>query len=354
MKIMKTNCLNCKNENPKIGMKTCSRKCADEIKKINSRENRTCLFCKEEFSVRKKDKKKLCNEECRKNWASLPENIAIRIDASKKYLMDNFGVENIFQLENIKQKSKQTKLERYGDENYNNSEKQITTVKNKYGDDYYVKMAKKRKDITFKKHGVEHHLQLKECKDKQKNTVLKKYGVENVSQLKEFKQKRTDTMIERFGFENASQNEEIKQKKKQTSIKNFGVEHHLKDGKMFQKHMKAQFKMLNYKDTDLSYQGTYEKFFLDLMDKENLLDHVSNGDTFEYEYDNKKHAYHVDFKFKDKLIEIKSGWTYNKNGKDLELQKINEAKWKSVRDSGEILIVLIDKSEIKGFIKGLL
>ena len=42
-------CLFCKKENPKTGMKTCSRKCADELKKINSREERECLCCKINF-----------------------------------------------------------------------------------------------------------------------------------------------------------------------------------------------------------------------------------------------------------------------------------------------------------------
>jgi len=54
---MKTNCLICKKENPKHGMKTCCRKCADELKKINSRETRSCLFCGEKFEVRKKDER---------------------------------------------------------------------------------------------------------------------------------------------------------------------------------------------------------------------------------------------------------------------------------------------------------
>ena len=81
---MKKNCLYCGNENPKHGMKTCSRKCADELKKINSREKRSCLFCKCDFEVRKKDIKQLCSEDCRKSWAALPENIDYRINQLKK------------------------------------------------------------------------------------------------------------------------------------------------------------------------------------------------------------------------------------------------------------------------------
>lgn len=350
---MKTNCLNCGIENPKNGMKTCSRKCADEFKKINSREIRSCLFCKNDFEVRKKETRQLCSEECRKNWAIIPENIDARIKSSKEAVKEKFGVDNVFQLDLIKEKSKETKLEKYGDENYNNKEQQVITLKKNNGDDYYVKLSKKRVEVTLKKHGVEHHLQLDEFKDKMKKTNLEKYGVKNVSQLQEFKEKRTETMKERFGVENISQNESVKKQKKATSFKNFGVEHHLKNSEMFIKHFKAQHKIKPYKDSGINYQGSYEKYFLELIEEKGLLSEVSSGDSFIYTFNGVEHTYYVDFKFRSKQIEIKSGWTYNKNGKDLELQNINEAKWKSVRDLGENLIVLIGKSEIKGFIKGL-
>lgn len=350
---MKTNCLYCKKENPKHGMKTCSRKCADEIKKINSREIRSCLFCEKEFEVRKKDKKKLCSDSCNRKWSKLPENIKSRTDASKEAVKEKYGVDNVFQLDSTKEKSKETKLEKYGDENYNNFEKQVKTIKEKYGEYAFKNRSKKSFETIKEKYGVSHPLQLKEFKEKQKKTNLKKYGVENVSQLEEFKEKRKETMIELYGVENISKNEEIKQKKKDTSMRNFGVEHHLKDGEMFQKHFKAQLKMFKYKETELHYQGSYEKLFLELMEDKGLLGEVLNGDTFEYVLENKTHSYHVDFKFKGKQIEIKSGWTYNKNGKDLELQNINDTKWQSVRDSGVEFCALIDKSEIKGFIKAL-
>lgn len=350
---MKTNCLNCGNENPKHGMKTCSRKCADELKKKNSREVRICLFCKDEFEVRKKEAKQICSEECRKSWAALPENIDARINAAKEAVKEKFGVDNVFQLESIKEKSKETKLEKYGDENYNNSQKMYATNIENRGENYINDIIKIREEKFLKEYGVTHHLQLPEFLEKRKQTNLERHGVENVSQKEEFKRKRTETVIDKFGVENVSQNSEIKKKKKATSLKNFGVEHHLKDGVLFQKHFKAQHKIREYKNSGINYQGSYEKYFLELLEERGLLSEVSVGGSFEYEWNGEKHTYHVDFKFRDKQIEIKSGWTYNKNGADLELQSLNETKWKSARDSGANLIVLIDKSEVKGFVKAL-
>jgi hypothetical protein len=346
----KSNCENCGNENPKAGMKTCCRKCVDELKKKKSREIRGCVYCDSKFEVRKKDKKKLCSEECRKEWASLPENIELRLNNSKKAVKDKFGVDNVFQLEEIKKKSKETKKEKYGNENYNNSQKMYqTNIKNR-GKNYVNDIIEMRREKFLKEHGVEHHLQLDEFKDKMKKTNLEKYGVENVSQVEEFKEKRKNTMLELYGVENASQNEDIKQKKKDTSIKNFGVSHHLKDYDMLQKHFKAQFKVKRYKDTELYYQGSYELYFLELMDDKGLLDQVSNGRSYDYDFLGEKHVYHTDFVYNGNDIEIKSGWTYNKNGEDKLLQEINETKWQSVINSGEQILILIDKIKISEFV----
>jgi len=346
----KGNCENCGNENPKRSMKTCCRKCADELKKKKSRETRECVNCSLGFEVRKKDKKKLCSDECRKEWALVPENLELRINNSKQAVRGRFGVDNVFQLENIKQKSKETKKERYGDENYHNSDKKVETLYDRYGEGYFKNLSDSLKEKFLKEHGVEHPLQLDEFKDKMKQTNLDKYGVENVSQVEEFKEKRKETMMELYGVENASQNEDIKQKKKDTSMKNFGVSHHLKDYDMLQKHFKAQLKVKKYKDTKLYYQGSYELHFLELMDDKGLLSQVSNGRSYDYEFMDENHVYHTDFVYDSKDIEIKSGWTYNKNGEDKLLQEINETKWQSVRDVGEEIVVLISKIRISEFV----
>ena len=153
----------------------------------------------------------------------------------------------------------------------------------------------------------------------------------------------------KYGVDNISQSEEIKQKKKDTSMENFGVSHHLKDGDMFLKHQKAQYRVKKYKDTELYYNGSYEKYFLELIEKKGFLNEVQQGQSFEYEHNGVRHVYHTDFEFKGKQIEIKSGWTYNKNGADKQLQELNESKWKVVKN----LVVLIGKSEVLGFIKAL-
>ena len=350
---MKTNCINCGKENPKIGMKTCCRKCVNELKSKKNREKRICLFCKIEFEVRKSNKKKLCSEECRKKWSNIQENIDLRMYKSKKSIREKYGVDNVFLLKEFQDKGKEIRVEKYGDENYNNFNKMLKTKYEKYGEKWGKEWYKKMEQNLIESYGVNHHLQLPEFLEKRKQTNLERYGVESVSQLDETKQKIINTTLERFGVENASQSKEIKQKKKETSLKKFGVSHHLKDYDLFQKHLKSQYKVFEYKNTGINYQGSYEKYFLELLEEKGFLLEVLNGQSFEYVLEEEKYIYHTDFLFRGQNIEIKSMWTYNNNGKNIKLQELNEVKWQSVRDKNEEIVVLIGKEEIKGFVKAL-
>ena len=129
----------------------------------------------------------------------------------------------------IKEKKKETILEKYGTEHYS----QTNEVKNK------------KKETCLKKYGVENPSQLEEFKSKRKETMLEKYGVENAMLLEEFKDKikqcwkdktedqkndiverKKETMLENYGVEHYSQTEEYSNKVKETSLKKYGVEHY--------------------------------------------------------------------------------------------------------------------------------
>ena len=105
-----------------------------------------------------------------------------------------------------------------------------------------------------------------------------------------------------------------------------------------------------YNNTNLTYQGSYEKYFLELMDDKGLLNDISNGKSYNYKFNNKVRAYHSDYLFNNFTIEIKSSWTYDKNGLDLDLRLKNETKWGSVTDSGDLIITLKSKEEIKNYV----
>ena len=83
---------------------------------------------------------------------------------SEQTCLDKFGVKNPYQAEEIKMKSTQTKLERYGNPNYNNREKAAQTCLDKFG---FTSAAK-----------------LQEIKDKTAKTNNEKYGVLSILKLK--------------------------------------------------------------------------------------------------------------------------------------------------------------------------
>lgn len=218
--------------------KTCSRECADKLKKIESREMRNCLECNIEFSVRKKDKRKICSDKCRKIWGAKPENKILRLQLAEEAVIKKHGVKSTLMLNEVKIKIKKSKLDKYGDENYNNYDKSKITNKEKYDVEHGLQSSKIRNkgkitrkekyndenfnnrqkaiDTSIEKFGTSHALKLDEYKEKQKQTNLNKYGVENPMQSELIKETTKKTNLKKYGFENVSQANEIKQKITQT------------------------------------------------------------------------------------------------------------------------------------------
>lgn len=135
---------------------------------------------------------------------------------------------------NVLNKSKLTKLKRYGDENYHNIEQM--------------------KETNLKKYGVEFNLSSDKIRQKIKNTNLQKYGVNSVLKLKEVhskgiekaatkevRYKVKETCLNKYGVENISQCEIIQNKKKETNMKKYGVEWFPKSSKY-----KSLFNNKNY------------------------------------------------------------------------------------------------------------
>jgi hypothetical protein len=82
------------------------------------------------------------------------------------------GVKYSFQREDVKEKSKETKLEKYGDENYNNTEKMKETKLEKYGDENYVNV-KKIEETNMERRGVRFPMILQDVKNKASDTRYK-------------------------------------------------------------------------------------------------------------------------------------------------------------------------------------
>ena len=90
------------------------------------------------------------------------------------------------------------------------------------------------------------------------------------------------------------------------------------------------------------------------MKSHQFLNFVENGLTFKYAYDNKPDNLYVsDFYIpsRNEIVEIKSNWTFNKNGNDMFLQNKNEAKQICVETAGFNFTFLIGRKSIEEYVK---
>ena len=106
----------------------------------------------------------------------------------------------------IKQKIKQTCLEKYGVDNYNKTKES----------------KEKIKQTCLEKYGVEYFWQSDECKEKIKQTCLEKYGVDSPLKSEKIRNKGKKTCLEKYGVDNPAKLEENKEKVKQTCLKKYG------------------------------------------------------------------------------------------------------------------------------------
>ena len=205
----------------------------------------------------------------------------------KKTVQNKYNVDNVFQVDKVKDKIKKT-------------------VQNKYGVDYVT-----QSDIVKKK-------MLKTIKDR--------YGVNHVMYLDKFKNKLKKTMQERYGVSSASQMYKNRIASSKRMIK-------------FNKNWFKNIRIKKYKDTDLYYQSSYELEFLELCEANNIIDRISNGNSYKYLTKEFGHYLLTDFCIDNIEIEIKSSYILKKQG---GMQVLN-AKREAVESAGKRYMFLLDK-----------
>lgn len=131
------------------------------------------------------------------------DNISKSVEIKKKKeetSIRNWGVCQPLSSNIVKEKSKKTKFEKYGNENYSNREKS--------------------KETCLSKYSVDNPSKLETVKQKKTETSLKNYGVDNPNKSEIVQNKRKVTNILKYGFDVATKNETVKNKIMQTKIKN--------------------------------------------------------------------------------------------------------------------------------------
>ena len=105
---------------------------------------------------------KFCCPKCAQNDKTTRDNYMKSV--KEKYGEDAFKV--------FSKKSENTKLKRYGDKNYNNTEK--------------------NKQTCLERYGVDNPMKSKKIREKSKQTCLKRYGVENITQSEHYKSMKNE------------------------------------------------------------------------------------------------------------------------------------------------------------------
>jgi hypothetical protein len=205
--------------------------------------------------------------------------------------------------------------------------------------------VEKRKETNLKLYGNEVAIN----SDILKEIWVKKVKNRTDKEKEEIQDKRKITTLEKYGCEHTLQSKKVRDKGKETNLLRYGYEHHIQNVEMFNK---LQIKSKKYKKYTLpsgdviNIQG-YENYALDILLKEYTEDEIVNSrnkiPTIDYEYKmlNKRYFPDIYIPKENKIIEVKSTWTYKK-----ELVK-NLLKAIYTRKAGYLYEVwIIDKQEL--------
>lgn len=156
-------------------------------------------------------------------------------EKSKRTCLEKYGVENPMQLNEVKNKVRDTNIKKYGVDHYSKSDKfkkqYRETCLSKYESEntFQVEQFKtKIKETNLKNFGVTHYSKTDEFKSQVKKSNLEKYGVDSYSKTNDYKNKIKETLTSRYGVDNYSKTSEYKEKVKSTNLEKYGVDHYSK------------------------------------------------------------------------------------------------------------------------------
>lgn len=155
------------------------------------------------------------------------------IEKIKQTCILKYGVENCMQDNKVKEKMHVTKFLRYGDMYYNNPEKYKQTCMKKYGVCNFFKQRNIQeifKKIKMQKYNNPTYNNT----NKAKRTCIERYGVSNPMQAIWFKEKFVQSMQKKYHVNYTGQSAELMEKYRQTCIKRYGEIHPMKTLQMRQ------------------------------------------------------------------------------------------------------------------------
>lgn len=206
-----------------------------------------------------------------------------------------YGTDNPFQSGLVKDKIKQTNIEKYGNKVPNKNPIQVKKIKNtkkeKYGSENYNNTSKAQE------------------------TCVTRYGVTNPNKLESVREKIEKTCVHKYGVKNYNNVE----KRRSTCISKYGVENPMQSIESFTKQASSAFKLKYYTfpsgriETCQGFEPfALDKLIKDGIDENQIIIDKKNVPVIFYLYNGKMSRYYLDLfiKNENKIIEVKSEWTY--------------------------------------------
>lgn len=285
-------------------------------------------------------------------------------------VLEKYGTKNVFQSEKIKDKIRETNLEKYGETHHMKiddiKEKAKNTMVEKYGikyafhsDESFEKIRKtclerygaefplqsafiqtKIKQTFRESLGVDYPMMNQEYwQEKYKQACLEYYGVTNYSKTDEFKEKYKQACLKNYGVTHYSKTDEFKEKCKETSLLHYGVPHPMQNPEVFSRALSSSFTKKEYKFPNgrieyvLGYEASCLNELIKIYNEDDIIVNCLEIPVISYakavQVDEKdkpiltrktkspsnkvierEAKYYPDIYVPDKLIEVKSLYTY--------------------------------------------
>lgn len=226
-----------------------------------------------------------------------------RVKNYKESMMNKYGVENINQLQEIKEKKIINCLNKYGVKNV----AQNIDIKNK---------TKETNKLKY----IEKHNSLPPSLIDKKQELFEKYGENDYRSSDYIKNKIKQTVLERYGVDHISKSTEVQSIKRQNCMNKYGVEFPMQYPEFSEKSSKNSYLMKEYvlpSGKIIKVQG-YEPFALkdiiniEKINENDIITGCKNVPTIWYnDLQGNKHRHFVDIFIpsQNKCIEVKSSWT---------------------------------------------
>lgn len=228
----------------------------------------------------------------------------------------------IFSNEELKQRIKETNLERYGGVGFAS-----TQIMNKYRETMKNKTGEKRKNycdynkmVETKRKIYGENLELLVAKIKK--TKKEKYNDENYNN----KQKMFNTNEIKYGNKCSLNNEAVREKREITWKDKYGSKHPWSNKEIHIKCIETTFNRFGspnvyskYRYDNKTFDSSWELAFYIYLKEHNIRFNYHN-EKIGYAFNNEQHLYFPDFRVFNTIVEIKSPYLYNKMLKENTLE----------------------------------